>query len=115
MRVHALGPRRPARRRLSRPGQRPLEADRRPPRHPRDEGRTWALGQLASADAALALLEQRARHGAWPEFAEYDCYGCHHGLTGRPKPGNPRRTLAWGSWYFAVPKALADATPELDT
>src|SRR5207253_2017930 len=40
--------------------------------------RAWAIGQVASAGAALELLGDRARaaeqqSGRWPEFSEYDC------------------------------------------
>jgi hypothetical protein len=69
------------------------------------EVRLWAIGQAVSADAALGLLEQRARRSsqstsprqpeevpqpgsrhfaaiasAWPELSEYDCYSCHRSL-----------------------------------
>jgi hypothetical protein len=45
------------------------------------EAEAWVLGQLASARAALELLDYRARTTApWPEFAEYDCSACHHNL-----------------------------------
>src|ERR1043165_5555840 len=85
------------------------------------EGHLWAVGQLVTAQAALKLLAYRAapdkdsyRVGfdkpAWPEFAEYDCFACHHSLTGpswrqqaiqvppRRRPG----AVPWGSWYFAL-------------
>jgi hypothetical protein len=40
------------------------------------EARAWAVGQVVSAQAALALLGHRARttSSPWPEFAEYDCF-----------------------------------------
>ncbi len=81
-----------------------------------DEARIWAVGQLATARQALKLLDYQANTAAealrnneqihWPEFADYDCYGCHHQLqtpeerkaaaaiAGR-RPG----TFVWGSWY----------------
>jgi hypothetical protein len=76
------------------------------PRHWPESGREseterWAVGQTKSAQAALALLEHRARKGVWPEFAEYNCYDCHHDL----KNDSWRRerrvtgTVRWGSWY----------------
>jgi Cytochrome c554 and c-prime len=78
---------------------------------PRDAGfyaRAWAVGQVVSAEAALDLLEYRARQPAWPELAEFACYACHHDLAG---PGGWRKdskgTLQWGSWYFAALKSLA--------
>jgi hypothetical protein len=78
------------------------------------EAQAWAVGQAVSARAALRLLEHRAAKGVWPEFAEYDCYACHHnlkepswqqerGYAGR-KPGS----YPWGNWYqVMVPRALA--------
>ena len=53
----------------------------------------WAVGQIASTQAALRLLAARARAAEaaaaagpsetarWPELSEYDCYTCHHGLA----------------------------------
>jgi hypothetical protein len=83
------------------------------------EGHFWAVGQIVSAQAALELLSYRAISEPWPEFAEYDCFACHHSLAspnwrqswkpvGR-KPGD----LAWGSWYFALTDALAGESVEL--
>ena len=41
------------------------------------EARAWAIGQLATAHAALKLLAHRAGDAGkpWPEFAEHDCLG----------------------------------------
>jgi hypothetical protein len=77
-------------------------------RTPSFEVQTWEVGQLVSAEAAVALLADRAdRKSPWPEFAEHDCYACHHGLnnpswrqsrTDRSGPGLP-----WmGSWNYAL-------------
>jgi hypothetical protein len=81
-----------------------------------DERRRWLLGQVASAEAALELLGYRAttKTAPWPEFAEYDCFACHHSLADQqwrqgPRRGGPR----WGSWYFALPRALAEKLPAL--
>jgi len=56
------------------------------------EVQLWAAGRIASAEAALALLEARAKKAAtdeskaaWPELAEYNCYACHQAL--RPEVG----------------------------
>lgn len=95
------------------------------PRHWREEGenarpdfeaRAWAVGQVVSAQAALALVAHRARPNSqsWPEFAEYDCFACHHDLHEpcvRQKPvHNAERapgSLPWGTWYYAtLPQAL---------
>lgn len=47
------------------------------------EARLWMVGQAASLDTSLALLEERARNRAnpWPEFSEYACANCHHRLS----------------------------------
>ena len=82
----------------------------------------WAIGQLASAEAALRMLAARAaatekepnspERAPWPEFAEYDCYACHHALNASaaaPRPDKfsekkpPRLNSmpwTWGTWYF---------------
>ncbi len=82
------------------------------------EARAWAIGQLVSAQAALELLQHRATASStnaekpWPEFAEYNCAACHHDLKGGPKPNlGPRLAgdLLWGTWYFAMLPALAEA------
>ena len=64
------------------------------------EAKLWAIGQLASAEAALDLLVHRAENtrddfvlrdkdakypsgetvAVWPEFAETGCFACHHNL-----------------------------------
>src|SRR5205823_4821454 len=102
--------------------------DRDPAKDPRGgkdfELRAWAAGQLVSAEAALNLLAERAdeeKKHPWPEFAEYDCFACHHDLkaksshqqryleqAGNKKPGE----LVWGDWYLSVPKALAEREPQ---
>jgi hypothetical protein len=89
------------------------------PRHwqeNRDEGRAqnWLVGQVVCAEAALQLLAYRAeqKRKPWPEFAEYDCYACHHDLhakSWRQERGYGQRvpgTLPWADWYYAMPAAL---------
>jgi hypothetical protein len=64
--------------------------------------RTFALGQLAHFRASLARLGRRVKGPVWPEYAELDCFACHHSLTraedswrqaqgydGRARPGLP--------------------------
>lgn len=94
----------------------------------------WKTGQIETAKAALRLLiarAERAKAGGkrptgirvktvapWPEFAEYDCFACHHDLKpngharrfgfisvfGKRRPG----AFPWGSWYYSIPRVLAD-------
>ncbi len=94
------------------------------------EIRLWLTGQAASAEAAVELLERRAKdiRLPWPEFAEYDCFACHHALrepSWRRERGFGGRTpgsLSWGTWYFTMPRMLAgqqrlgtaNLPPELD-
>src|SRR5439155_22815464 len=88
------------------------------------EARAWAVGQVTSAQAALALLEHRSRSSssAWPEFAEYDCFACHHDLrepSWRQEPGHYAKrkpgAFPWDSWYFALlPQALAMSAGKSD-
>jgi hypothetical protein len=80
---------------------------------PRDATHEWFIGQIAGARAALDVLKQRAATSAapWPEFAEYDCFACHHdlkekswrqGLSFDSKIKRRAGTLPWNSWTFAV-------------
>jgi hypothetical protein len=63
--------------------------------------RTLAAGQAVQLREHLLRLVRRAQGDVWPEYAELDCYACHHSLTaakdswrqerGYPdrQPGNP--------------------------
>jgi hypothetical protein len=80
--------------------------------HDNVEAAKWIVGQQVCATAAAGLLADRARRaddasqrGVWPEFAEYDCYGCHHQLASpSTRPAGDRRPgqWQWGSWHFAL-------------
>jgi Cytochrome c554 and c-prime len=84
--------------------------------------RAWFAGQLVSAQAAAELLADRAQHAGkaqngrpWPEFAEYNCYACHHDLSQPSERQQPQHlagrapgSLPWGSWYFSMPGMLAE-------
>jgi hypothetical protein len=76
----------------------------------------WAVGQITVAEAALDLLAHRATSltAPWPEFAEHDCFACHHGLHGgdwrqrREHYGSRRPgSLPWNDWYTSMPRLLA--------
>jgi hypothetical protein len=74
----------------------------------------WLAGQVVSARAALDLLADRAKNSKakdrpWPEFSEYDCYACHHGLqrdSWRQQRGYPKGTvpgrLRLSRWYLGL-------------
>lgn len=80
---------------------------------------SWSIGQIESARSSLALLRQRAllseKGGPWPEFAEYNCFSCHHGLGGnwyRPHQGPGFGQPDWSIWVFpwdvATPATRSD-------
>lgn len=46
--------------------------------------RTFAVGQLTHLRASLDRLARRVQGPIWPEYAELDCFACHHSLT-RPE------------------------------
>jgi Cytochrome c554 and c-prime len=91
------------------------------------EARSWAIGQVVTAQAVLELLAARAagsKDGAskvgpspdaiWPEFSEYECFACHHGLAS-PSPLQtsahiqlrPGR-LPWSTWHSSMLPDLAE-------
>ena len=91
--------------------------------------RTFAVGQLVHLRAGLDRLARRVKGPVWPEYAELDCFSCHHGLTRpedswrqaqgyahRARPGNPPLQI---STYVTARRVLATFDPqaaaELDT
>lgn len=69
--------------------------------------RTFAVGQLVHFRASLNRLARRVKGPVWPEYAELDCFACHHSLTrpedswrlaqgyeNRARPGLPPLQLA---------------------
>jgi hypothetical protein len=65
--------------------------------------RLWAVGEAVRLAEGMRLLSARASK-AWPEYAELECYGCHHdlraeswriarGYPGR-RPGAPQFPVA---------------------
>lgn len=83
---------------------------------PDHDAKVWAIGQVASASAASVLLADRStrKTASWPEFAEYDCFACHHDLMetswrqARRLGGSRAGTLPWNHWYFSMPWFFAD-------
>ncbi|WP_158633417.1 multiheme c-type cytochrome [Tautonia sociabilis] len=106
---------------------------------PAYEARAWVVGQLVTAESALRLLKARGMRsgarpgdpgplplrgtldsnphaGPWPEFAEYNCYACHHDLRGgvplavgiaSAVPGQ----LPWGSWSMPMVEVIGQELP----
>jgi hypothetical protein len=81
---------------------------------PDDPVRVWNTGQLVTTKAAFDLLVDRASDAAspWPEFTEYGCFACHHGLadeswrwgraTDTAGPRSPVGSPAYASWYLPM-------------
>lgn len=80
----------------------------------------WYAGQLASAEAAMRLTADRAKHAdkddlnrPWPELTEYDCYGCHQTLSldswragmNSTRKGDPGRFRP-SRWYVGLLEPL---------
>jgi len=73
------------------------------------------IGQAVELREALSRLNRRATSGTWPEYAEFECYACHHELLraesswrqkagyAQRKPGNP----PWNAAHFAVLRLIA--------
>jgi hypothetical protein len=71
---------------------RPENANLRKDLEPLFEAYVWNIGQVETARASLKLLHYHAtakdssgadEHKQWPEFAEHDCFACHHDLLGK--------------------------------
>jgi len=74
-------------------------------------GRAWAVGQAAAFREGMLQMARRARSNHWPEFADMNCYACHHSLKDsewrqvrgyRYKAGGP----PWNPARYAVLKHL---------
>jgi hypothetical protein len=73
-------------------------------RQPDLEARAWQIGQTVSARAALKLLMNHAeqaegKKGPWPEFAQHDCFACHHANR---SGGTSSGRVGLNPWYFAL-------------
>ena len=73
------------------------------------------MGQAVQLREALNRLNRRASGPHWPEFAEYDCFACHHDLSTakaswRQAAGYRSRTPGtpvWNQSSYAVFRHLA--------
>ena len=95
------------------------------PRHWKDsptmlrgsECKEWAVGGRCSCEQSGASCSPRPQ-STWPEYAELDCFACHHSLT-TPKTVGVRRSdmmgrtpgvPAWNSARFVVFRYAAAET-----
>ena len=79
--------------------------------------RDWGTGQAVQLSAEMKYLKNLTQHETWPEYAQLDCFACHHdlvktenswrqrrGYAGR-RPGNP----PWNSSRYIVFRVMARA------
>jgi Cytochrome c554 and c-prime len=84
--------------------------------------RMLATGQAVQLREQLQRVARNAQGNAWPEFADLDCFACHHSLTnaenswrqelgyaGR-RPGNP----PWNLSRYAVLRQIASEMDQED-
>jgi hypothetical protein len=82
--------------------------------------RAMGVGQAVQLREQLKRVARESQSGIWPEYAELDCFACHHNLTaakdswrqdrgyaGR-RPGNPPFNL---SRYVVFSHVIRDADP----
>ena len=82
--------------------------------------RAMAVGQAVQLREQLKRIAREAQGGIWPEYAELDCFACHHrlvaakdswqqerGYPGR-RPGNPPYNL---SRYVVLRHVMQEADP----
>lgn len=88
----------------------------------------WGVGEAVQLQKGMERLARRARGANWPEYAELDCFACHHSLTKpedswRQQQGYASRTPgvpAWNESPYVIFRHLArkmtpDAAAELDS
>jgi hypothetical protein len=76
-----------------------------------DEFTHWLVGRAVANAALDRLRADRARRGPWPELAEFDCYACHHHLTGGKKDplGDRPGALVWNEPTLAAAFPITEA------
>jgi len=106
------------------PHEKARDAERAPVAPVDFEAKSWAVGQAVTARAVLRLLDDRATgslaptvaaspSSPWPEFAESECFACHH-VPSEPglRPGRDPRMIGpgrvpWATWTSAMLTILA--------
>jgi len=76
----------------------------------------WGIGQAVQLREALARLSRSAEGQSWPEFAELDCFACHHNLTApldswrqaRGYQGRNPGAPAWNASRYVVLRHLVE-------
>lgn len=89
--------------------------------------RAFTVGQLVHLRSSLERLARRVTGPSWPEYAELDCFACHHSLTraeeswrqtfgySTRRPGNPALNVArWVTARHVLAAQDARAAAELN-
>jgi hypothetical protein len=89
--------------------------------------RAFTVGQLVHLRSSLERLARRVNGPAWPEYAELDCFACHHPLAraedswrqslgyDNRRPGDPALNVArWVTARHVVAASDPKAAAELD-
>lgn len=97
------------------------------PGNPWRQVQAWGVGQAVQLRESVNRLARRANGPTWPEYAELDCFACHHSLTraedswrqerGYPgrRPGNPPWNQSRvGVFRDLVEEINANASKELN-
>jgi hypothetical protein len=88
----------------------------------------WGVGEAVQLQKGLERLARRASSATWPEYAESDCFACHHSLT-KPEDswrqelgyaGRQPGVAPWNESRYVVFRHIArkidsDAAGQLDT
>src|SRR2546426_6753318 len=68
-------------------------------------GKAWAVGQAVALRESLKRLARRTQQRAataWPEFAEFECFACHHEVKNVPsmyyRRGQEKRLQPGAEW-----------------
>ncbi len=79
----------------------------------------WGVGQAVQLRESLNRLARRANGPVWPEYAELDCFSCHHSLTRpedswRQERGYPGRRPGNPPWNESLVVVLRDLVEEIN-
>jgi len=78
----------------------------------------WGVGQAVQLRESLHRLARRASGPVWPEYAELDCFACHHKLTApedswRQERGYPGRRSGNPPWNESRVVVFRDLVEEI--
>jgi hypothetical protein len=79
----------------------------------------WGVGQAVQLRESLNRLARRANGPVWPEYAELDCFACHHKLTApedswRQERGYPARRPGNPPWNESRVVVFRDLVEEIN-